>query len=392
MSLDLPELLPQLDAAGEAAAAEGRRLAELLPAAQAGLQATARADQEDLQEKVERAGDRWAQAVPTGEELGATTAPPEAPETYQLLAADGSQVYPNRHEGPLFYLINIGSIHIEVGSGQAPKTRSQPSLHYETDDLYDETGTLISSDLINGERDAAEMAELATLARAVTPPSLALLDNGLLLWLALQVQDPPSRAADEILHRYLNDLDRLSSAGSAVAGVIDRPRHANVLGLIHLAGLATEAISEDTLRANRYRGLSDRQLFARTLPLGHRSALFRYGSPLNRDFQRAGHEVLFFYLHSAPGTVLRVEVPSWVAGDSGLLDLVHAGTLADSRSTGGFPYALARAHEIAVIGQPERSELERRVRRAMQRSGLVIRRSSKAQAKRWLNRRRRHRI
>jgi hypothetical protein len=392
MSLDLPELLPQLTAAGEAAAAEARRLAELLPQARAGLVSASEAEPDELQAKVARAGERWAQAIPTDEDLAGSFGPLASPASLHLIAADGSQVYPNRHEGPLYYLINIGSIHFKIGTGEAPSIQSQPSLHYESDDLYDDSGGLVAPELINGQRDAAELAELARLAENTAPPTLALLDNGLLLWLALQVKDHPSRVTDAILKGYLADLDRLSAYGTAVAGVIDRPRHANVLGLIHLAGMALEAISEETVRANRFRGLTDRLLFSKLLPPGHRSALFRYGSPLNRDFKRAGHEVVFFYLHSATGNILRVEIPAWVADDQDRLNVVHAGILADSQSTGGFPYSLARAHEIAVIGQPERAELERMMNGAMLRSGLSVGRSSKSQAKRWINRRRRHKI
>ena len=52
------------------------------------------------------------------------TPPPQA----TIIAADGSQIMPDRHAAHLYYLINVGGIIYHHGSGQTPNTFSQPDI------------------------------------------------------------------------------------------------------------------------------------------------------------------------------------------------------------------------------------------------------------------------
>jgi len=49
-----------------------------------------------------------------------------------------------------------------------------------------------------------------------------------------------------------------------------------------------------------------------------------------------------------------VEVPSWVAESKELLDLAHALVFDQVRRGGGYPVALAEAHEQAVVSAQDR--------------------------------------
>jgi hypothetical protein len=114
---------------------------------------------------------------------------------------------------------------------------------------------------------------------------------------------------------------------------------------------------------------------------------------VNRDFKTAGHQVQFFYLNTgAPEAIARVEVPEWVAQDQAKMDWVHAGIIEQSKTTGGFPYPLVRAHELAVVTGADRQVFESMVEGALLRRGLRPRRSQKSQTKRWTGPRRRHRV
>ncbi|MFQ5408771.1 MAG: DNA double-strand break repair nuclease NurA, partial [Anaerolineales bacterium] len=216
-------------------------------------------------------------------------------------------------------------------------------------------------------------------------PALALLDNGLLLYFALQATGRKQIAS--VMTPYLDELDRLRESGAAVAGVVDRPRAASVIRLLRLAALDIEEINDDALRvAQPFERLSDRRLFE-DLPPGHRTAVFVNASPTNTDYyQPRGHKIYFFYVNAAPAreaVILRVEVPQWIAEDPTLLDLAHAGIVEQSRVTQGFPYVLMRAHELAVVALRERGELDRMVMRAMMQRGLSPELSIKAQGKAW---------
>ena len=441
MSLEFSKLVSEVEAMGAALARRAGELSEMLPDARARLQAIGLADDE-LREKIKRAGDRWRGAIPTAEPVSATFPLPAHPPQADILGADGSQVYPDRHGSALYYLINVGSILYSYGAEGAPVCRSASTVYYEDADLYGETEGLIPTALIDGKRDTAELSELARLAeschaeplrraqgklfaghspgtcirgkcerseesqspaqgklreasRPASPPTLALVDNGLMLWLALEARQVHRPQVDEILRVYIDQLDRIQASDGTIAGFVGRPRNASVLTLLHLASLPLENINEDTLKTARYRGLTDRTLFEYVLRPGERSAVFRSSSLVNLDFKARGHEMYFFYLNCGrPGKkeVARVEVPQWVALDPNRLAFVHAAIVEQCRVPDGFPYVLVRAHELAVVTMEERRAMDEMVQGALLRQGLRSAISQKAQTKQWTGARRRHRL
>lgn len=348
---------------------------------------------EVIERRIAKAGTRWPGAVPSEDPLNAVFDAPQPPPRFDVIAADGSQVYPDRHGLALYYLINVGSIVIGHGTGQAPATHTAPLLAFDDEALYGAGEGLISPALIDGQRDVAELAALARLSpeRAGQVPRLALLDNGLLLWLALQVEHVDSERVEELLREYLRHLDALRASGAALAGFVERPRTASVLALLHLTNLGETQLSEASLQLAPYRGLTDRALFALRLKPGQRSARFTHASPVNARFRQAGHAIQFFYLHcGGSDTIARVEVPQWVGESGELLSLVHAAILEECRSMAGFPYALARAHELAVVTHDDRQALEQMLSAALLGHGLVAGPSRKALTKQWISGRRRH--
>ena len=132
--------------------------------------------------------------------------------------------------------------------------------------------------------------------------------------------------------------------------------------------------------------LPDRATFA-TLPPGARSALFVSAKETNQEhYAPQGHEVHFFYLNVAKEeqqpVIARVEVPGWVVRDTERLDLIHGAVVAQARITGDYPYALARADELAYISSRERAAFEEMVMTALLRAGVRSAPSPKAHYKR----------
>ena len=387
MALELNKLTESVQALSANAAQRLTELGERLPAALAVLNAIGLADDE-LRRKVDAALKlRWAGAIPTDEPINASFPLPPHPARANVIAADGSQIYPDRHGVSLYYLINVGSIIFRHGLAEAPSTNSQPQVFYEDADLYEEDGGQIPSALIDAERDVRELGALAGLAAAEAgaAPTVTLLDNGLLLYISLQTQN--QRLVDEVLRGYLEQLDALKKSGAAVAGVVDRPRAASVVRLLRLSTLKPEEITEEELRRlGPFQHLTDGMLFG-ALTLGARSALFVNASPANLDrYKPKGHTVYFFYLNAGRAgkeSILRVEVPEWVAQDKARLDLVHAAIVEQSQVTDGFPYVLMRAHELAVVTMAERREFDQMITGALIRRGLSPSISQKAQGKAW---------
>jgi ssDNA-binding replication factor A large subunit len=123
------------------------------------------------------------------------------------------------------------------------------------------------------------------------------------------------------------------------------------------------------------------------LPPGARSALFTSPKEVSQEeYARQGHEVRFFYLNlvqeEEDPVIARVEVPAWVAEDGDKLRLIHGAIVAQARITGDYPYALARADELAYISGRERAAFEEMLVTALLRAGVRSARSPKATYKR----------
>jgi hypothetical protein len=394
MSLDLPQLLPQVNQMGQSVVQRLSKLSQVLPQLRTKLDTYSSMEADLIQDRIRRAGENWPGAIPTLEPINHSFPPATLLGEFNIIASDGSQIHPDRHAPARYFLINIGSIHIRYGSGSTPDVITDGRIFYEDEHLYDEQGVEISASMINGLRDVSELEMLAQIAeRCHDEPCLSLLDNGLILWLAIQAGDHPSSQINRILRNYLHQLTRIQNSNTAIAGFIDRPRHANVIALLHLCSFASEEISEEVLRLSPFIGIPDQALFRHILEPGYRSALFIQNSSLNRDFKKSGHEVCFFYLNTGQkNQIARVEVPEWVANSPQLLSFAHTALIEQCKLTGGYPYALVRAHELATVTNSDRQMLDAMIQKAVLENGWMLQHSLKSETKRWTSKRRRHRI
>ncbi|MGD8822160.1 MAG: DNA double-strand break repair nuclease NurA [Anaerolineales bacterium] len=385
MSLDLAHIIQQVQQFGEATYERLARRQKQLPALIQDYTLLGQMDPKDLMDRLARAPEGWSGALPTHDAPTAQFPPPKPPAQIDVLAADGSQVYPDRHSPILYYLINIGAILMPYGSQRPPETTCQPALYYDPEDIYD-AGHLISPAIVNGQRDVAELTELAALAEKPSQRhSLALLDNSLLLRLASGDRANINKTVHRLINQFVDSLTRLQQSAVNLAGFIDRPGRTDLLNTISLVNSSKSH--------NAYSGLVDRDLMTEWLKPTHRTAVFRWGTTDFPELSQAGHALHFFYLHMRrPGVIARVEIPQWVAENNARVEQVHAGILWDSRSTGGYPYSLIRAHELAVITQRERQALEQWLLKNLVDHGLTLEPSQKAVTKAWLGRSRRHNV
>jgi hypothetical protein len=365
VTLELSRLTGQMRAMSEELAAREQQYADLVILARRWL-----AEYANQGEKLRHPARSAHAAIPTDEPLDAIHPLPTIPERFTFIAADGSQIQPDRHGAALYYLINVGSMVYRHGSGQAPEAYSQPTLGYSEAVLY-ENGLPVAGNLLDVRRDLAELTRLADLCTAELPgPTVAVVDGTLIMWV---LEDLPSEGRQKKIGDYLHQLDRIRETGANVAAFISRPRHGEVVRLLHLAN-----VGGDTNRANEepnpLQHLPDRAVF-RSLPPGARSALFISSSPTNCEhYQPAGHDVHLCYVNLAQEehdpTIARLELPAWVAKNGDRLALVHGAIVAQARITGDYPYALARADELAFISGSEREAFEEMVTTALLRAGV----------------------
>ncbi len=312
----------------------------------------------------------WLGAAPTTEPLDATFPAPSAPHAIAtILASDGSQIQPDRHAIALYYLVNVGIIVYRHGTNSTPDVHSEARLFFEDDDLLTEQGLLVPGSIVNAKRDVAEVEILARFAPAYAADGtvIALMDGQL----SLHIMELSGKEQAQYQKEYLTHLDALRAHGATVAAYIDRPRSGFVLSLLHLATLS-DNITEATLRHNPFIRLTDALLFD-NLPAGHRTTVFRQRSKANADYAKAGHAIHFFYLNTGSPempNIVRVEIPEWVATDPERLNTLHAMLLKQAAISGGYPYVLARAHELAIIPPDQREALDTMLAVSLRKAGV----------------------
>jgi hypothetical protein len=320
-------------------------------------------------------------AVPVSQRLDTSHGSPPPSASYVLLAADGSQINPDRHDAVEFGAINVGAI--RMYPGEAPRELVQSRLLLD-DDLYDNKKPLSDNDVAIW-RDLEERRMLFDLAlqdRTNSQPVVTLTDGPLQLF----GQGQDSRFFKARLDEYLSVLRDLAGLGASAAGYVDKPHSDYLVALLELMALKK---TNELSQAGKLRPLwpvCDIELLEDLLEPGQRSAVLALSAPEPQPFtdELALH---FFYLNvGRPGhaQLARVEIPRWVAEDDGLTDLLHAALLSQAAQMGArpFPYILHRAHEIAVVRLDEKDQIESMIQAELRRQGVGTgEKSSKQSAK-----------
>jgi len=348
---------------------------------------------------------RAARPLGHDEPLDAPIPAPPPPPRATLIATDGSQILPDRHAPFLYYLINIGAIIYAHGEPDAPGIVSLPSIFYPTieDDLTDDSPGFNKSE-VTIARDRREIETLAALALSMQGQparTLALLDQRLLYWPFVGEQNK----TEEAVFAWTAAMTQIYETGALLAGYIDRPGKASVVTLLQTL-LDDETVNLKELGRRPAPGeLTDADLYATLLGPGERSPVFVDVSPANSRFAEENPliEVCFFYLNPgargqglgtrdqglgareegsslAPNpypltpnlarAIARVDIPRWVAEDPAAVAFVHGLIYDQCKLMGDYPYVLARADELAVVGRHDEMNLNMMIDGYMQRLGV----------------------
>ena len=301
-------------------------------------------------------------AYPLDESLDTRVPTPALAMDATLIAADGSQVIPDRHAAIQFGLVNVGAIAMQLDSGKTPDIFTDSTLFYG-DELLTEYGTTLSEGTIALRRDLAERTKLAELAKRYPAPVITFTDGPIELW---GNKDPNNaKSYEESMQQYLGALSRLQSNDVVTAGYVDKPGANLVVRLLEIMQAPADKL--DSLKTyHPLLGVSDLWLFGeRNNPLlqpGERSAVFALQSK-SKMLYKGVLGLHFFYLnvgtegHPYP---VRVEIPKWVADDPRKLDNLHAALIQQCRVLGHkpYPYLLHRSHEVAVVSFDEKRQVE----------------------------------
>ena len=343
MPVNFPQIQQQVRQMGAEALRTRQVLHQKLEQARY-LLAAADANPDALKQRIEQAyalNQNLRCAAPTDEPLGSPHPLPELPGPFTLLAADGSQINPDRHAPVEFCVINLGAFRMQPGQAVAPREITRSELIYKEDDLYTADGR-ITEEIVALRRDLLERRLLAELAAAESGPVVALTDGPMELF-----REPKASALyNQLMGQFTAALHELNELGTISAGYVDKPAADLVVRMLELM-----LLPEDELRqAGKNRpliGVTDAGLLGVDLPAGARTALFSIKSRSTENIFHGPLALHFFYLNVSPEGrkpwLARVEIPAWVAEDPDKLDTLHAALIQQCRTLGGraYPYAAA---------------------------------------------------
>ncbi len=385
MTLDMLKVSPQVVRMGGDLAERFALLGPRLAQARAALEERA-ADWQALADVA--AASKRRLAVPL-EPLDTRHPPSVVPRDHIVIATDGSQIEPDRH-GPVdFFLLNVGWVVIRYGAAPFAELASEPRLRYGPDQTYityQDRRVPIQDHLLAATRAGDEIgkaADLAAIWSADGLPTVVLADGTLLLWV---MEDRPNDfLRTELVGAYVEGLDRIQVEGVPVASYISRSRSTEVSGLLLESdrrgdwGRCVPCAADDDENCVFDR-LPDRELF-RDLAIGERSGLFAMTLPDGLKSLYRDHAPCFFYVNVG-SEIGRVEVPAWMADDPEALGLVQTVILDQCQKGLGYPNALARAHEQAVVSGQDRLAFDYLVENVLARQGVPARSSEKQHSKR----------
>jgi hypothetical protein len=362
MALDFQQVREQVIQMGEGASSRAAERRAKLEKTRQTLEENAHKNQY-LLEKIQAALTQNANlrcALPKDEHLNQVFELPAIPQAMTVLAADGSQINPDRHAAVDYCLVNVGAIQMQYGSPNSPSTTVRSRLFYD-DQMFTSAGR-ITEQLVALRRDLRERQLLAELAQPCERPVITLTDGPLELWVGRE-NEPDAKEYEKHFEEYLQALRQMHQMGASAAGYIDRPRGDLLVRLLEIALLPLSEIDKAGRDFRPLLGVTDIELFRDLLQPGQRSAVFGIQSR-NASKYTAELALHFYYLNvgrdQAHPYLVRVEIPAWVAADEHMLNDIQAVLVHQCQILGGrtYPYLLHRSHEVAVVTRDEKQQLD----------------------------------
>ena len=262
---------------------------------------------------------------------------------YGVVATDGSQIYPDKHQGVSCYLINTGVVEFVYGQMSSVRLFSEPVVGTSLDDPD------MTEDMVNCRRGELEFEKgllESSNARGAHPgiPRLYLCDGSLIFW---HLENKSPQIKERFLKRYIELLDGFYQERLLIAGYISLPKSKELVALLRNC-ISHKLVKEDTPLDT----IIDTHLVSFFLPVNHRTTVFAHNSALAGSYP---HHLVpcFVYLH-LPGEIARIEIPRWIAEDADALLTVIAIVKDQAFKGNGYPVALSEAHEQAVVKGPDR--------------------------------------
>ncbi len=263
-------------------------------------------------------------------------------QTYSIGSIDGSQIYPDRHEGANCFLINIGQVIFNYSDQRSHFSGSSTPFLFTPQASEVEP----TSDWVNAKRQELEFE--AALALAQGEERIILFDGSLIFW---HLQGKTDQESKKFIERYIALLMQFYEHKCMIAGYISLPHGRELVNIVRLWLSVREPLflqKQPPLLMH----LLDLHIVRFLLPSGYRTILFRSRSAMTEEYP-AAVQPYFFYLNNGY-EIVRVEIPAWIAQNGILIERLGSLIMDQSQKGKGYPLAIAEAHEQAVVKGADR--------------------------------------
>jgi hypothetical protein len=266
---------------------------------------------------------------------------------YVGCSIDGSQIYPDRHSGYDYFLINIGGIVIRYGDGIEPPVSfiQEPYIF----SLF--TDSLVVIDWVNAQRYAYELDTLVKQGlmlknESKEKPLLLLLDGSLIFWHLEGFKDKNS-----FISLYNDCLLRAYDTNLIVVAYISKPKSKDLVALSNL--FISEQLSKNPSLHELCNGISDIHLLQGFLPPGYRTTIFL--SPKSIQSMYQPESIPCFFYCNVYSEIVRIELPLWATYNRNTVSMVASLILDQVQKGNGYPLIIAEAHHHAVVKKDDRN-------------------------------------
>jgi hypothetical protein len=265
---------------------------------------------------------------------------------YKIISTDGSQIYPDRHQGINCYVLNIGIAEFSYGlETSGANLFSEPLVHMHSDESHNAT------EIIDCQRTELEFKRgfesIEKKVREVSQPTLYLSDGSLICW---DLEHIDIDIKQEYSTRLFTLFDQFYQNKILIAGYISLPGSKELMQLVR-AGVTHTRVETDNQELD-FTLITDGLLLNTLLPLNYRTGIFASKSSITTLYP-PHLKPHFFYMH-VPEEIVRIEIPAWIAQDKAAITSIAQIVLDQAYKGSGYPVVLAEAHEQAVVTHHDR--------------------------------------
>lgn len=290
---------------------------------------------------------------------------------YKILGVDGSQVYPDRHQGTTCFLINTGAVKLEYGQNSKANLMSEPHVFVDND--LDE---LSINDYVDCLREEFEF-KLGLDLTENNLTDLLIFDGSLIFW-HLMAKD--NKLKNHFLKKYLEVFFNLYQKQILYCSYVSLPNNKELINLIRMQLCNFEPDQYLTKFVDK---ISDANLMFALLKEGQRSIIFENQAQIVKEYPSELRPHFFYF--NVGQEIARIEIPAWIANDKSKVELIEQIILDQCVKGSGYPVVLAEAHEQAVVKSADRQFFYELLAKTGLNKNFSINGSLKAAKKRRMN-------